>query len=99
MAAKARPRCSMTPDQLRTLTTALPSVGRRAIWFMVSEWVTGPPRMRLKASVKSLGFLRRRFSRSYREHPIVDRRPSKVGDAGSRSTRPNRTMSRKTRSR
>jgi hypothetical protein len=51
-------------SQVRTLTTALPSAGRRAIWFIVSECVTGPPRIRLKASVKSFGFFLSRFSRA-----------------------------------
>jgi len=41
---------------VRTRTTALPSAGRRAIWFIVSECVAGPPRIRLKASAKSFGF-------------------------------------------
>jgi len=47
-------------SQVRTLTTALPSAGHRAIWFIVSECVTGPPRILLKASAKSLGFFRSR---------------------------------------
>jgi len=48
----------------RTRTIASAVAGQRAIWFIVSEWVTGPPRIRLKASVKSFGFFRSRFSRA-----------------------------------
>ena len=53
--------------QLRTRTSALPSAGRRAIWFIVAECVNGPRRIRLKASEKSVGCVRSRFaSAAYR---------------------------------
>ena len=68
---------------VRTRTTALPSAGRRAIWFIVSECVTGPPRIRLKASVKSFGFFpsrgRKASDASRRRRRLVVVRPTPYG--------------------
>ena len=68
---------------VHTRTTALPSAGRRAIWFIVSECVTGPPRIRLKASVKSFGFFpsrgRKASDASRRRRRLVVVRPTPYG--------------------